>query len=70
MDFAEQHEASPLGAAVRRLTFDPRPEQEPPDDPGLLPTVLATAEDAGDSRIIASRGRQQELAQIDPGEDR
>ena len=51
MDILERLEASPLGAAARRLTFGPRPEPEPPDDQGLLPTCPAASEDAGDSRI-------------------
>ena len=49
MDILERLEDSPLGAAVRRLTFGSRPEPEPPDDTDLLPTVPAPAEDAGDN---------------------
>ena len=32
MDFVERLEVLPLGTAVRRLDYDPRPEHEPPDD--------------------------------------
>jgi hypothetical protein len=49
MDILERLEASPLGAAARRLTFGERPATESPDDSGLLPTVPAPAEDAGDN---------------------
>ena len=51
MDILERLEDSPLGAAVRRLTCGLRPEPEPPDDQGLLPTCPAASEDAGDSRM-------------------
>jgi len=51
MDILERLEDSPLGAAVRRLSFCPRPEPEPPDEQRLQPTCPAASEDAGDSRI-------------------
>ena len=63
MDFLERLEASPLGAAVRRLTFGARPAAEPPDDSGLLTTVPVPAEDAGDSER-AMEPRSPELADI------
>ena len=47
MDILERLEASPLGAAARRLTFGQRPAAEPPDDTDLLPTVPAPADDVG-----------------------
>ena len=53
MDILERLEASPLGAAARRLTYE-RPEPEPPDDMGVPPTVPAAAEDAGASRRAPS----------------
>ena len=49
MDILERLEASPLGAAARRLTFGQRPAAEPPDDSGLLPNVPVPTEDAGDN---------------------
>ena len=52
MDILERLEASPLGAAARRLTYEPVPE--PPDDMGVPPTVPAAAEDAGASRRAPS----------------
>ena len=51
MDILERLEDSPLGAAVRRLTFCPRPEPEPPDEQGLLPTYPTASDNVGDSRI-------------------
>ena len=53
MDILERLEASPLGAAARRLTYE-RPEPEPPDDMGVPPTVPASAEDVGASRRAPS----------------
>jgi hypothetical protein len=52
MDILERLEASPLGAAARRLTYEPVPET--PDDMGVPPTVPAAAEDAGANRRAPS----------------
>ena len=49
MDILERLEASPLGAAARRLTFGTRPAAESPDDIDLLPTVPVPADDARDN---------------------
>ena len=49
MDILERLEASPLGAAARRLTFGSRPAAESPEDTDLLPTAPAPADDAGDN---------------------